>query len=148
LPSDDQRSSPTGPGEPLLELELRKAQGSLCQASGKRIFKAVIASEDLNTYGEAWQSHSAAATKRVHSLVRRKWSPEQVSRRLRKFRRLDIAAATVYRMLAKERAQGGSRWVQLRQLSRRCAIEEGAGQAIPAEEELLQEPDTSTVQRS
>jgi IS30 family transposase len=61
----------------------------------------------------------AAATKLVHSLVRRKWSPEQVSRRLRKLRRLDIGTATIYRMLAKERAQGGSSWLQLRQLSHR-----------------------------
>ena len=38
----------------------------------------------------------------VHSLVRRKWSPEQVSRRLRKLGRLDIGTATIYRMLAKD----------------------------------------------
>ena len=61
----------------------------------------------------------AAATDLVHSLVRRKWSPEQVSRRLRKLRRLDIGTTTIYRMLAKERAQGGSSWLQLRQLSHR-----------------------------
>jgi transposase, IS30 family len=55
----------------------------------------------------------------VHSLVRRKWSPEQVSRRLRKLGRLDIGTATIYRMLAKERAQGGGSWQHLRQLSHR-----------------------------
>ncbi len=55
----------------------------------------------------------------VHSLVRRKWSPEQVSWRLRKLRKLDIGTSTIYRMLARERAQGGSSWQQLRQLSHR-----------------------------
>ena len=55
----------------------------------------------------------------VHSLVRRKWSPEQVSRRLRKKGQLEIGTTTIYRMLVKERAQGGSSWLQLRQLSHR-----------------------------
>lgn len=55
----------------------------------------------------------------VRSLVRRKWSPEQVSRRLRKLGQLDIGTATIYRLLAKERVQGGSSWVHLRQLSHR-----------------------------
>ncbi|MDP2004149.1 MAG: IS30 family transposase, partial [Rubrivivax sp.] len=61
----------------------------------------------------------AAEIELVHSLVRRKWSPEQVSRRLRKLKRLDIGTATIYRMLAKEKAQGGGSWLQLRQLSHR-----------------------------
>ena len=55
----------------------------------------------------------------VHSLVRRKWSPEQVSRRLRKRGQLDIGTTTIYRLLAKDRAQGGCSWQELRQLSHR-----------------------------
>jgi IS30 family transposase len=55
----------------------------------------------------------------VQGLVRRKWSPEQVSKRLRKQGRLDIGTATIYRLLARERAQGGSSWLELRQLSHR-----------------------------
>ena len=55
----------------------------------------------------------------VQRLVQRKWSPEQISRRLRKLRQLDIGTATIYRLLARERAQGGSSWLQLRQLSHR-----------------------------
>jgi transposase, IS30 family len=61
----------------------------------------------------------AADIELVNSLVRRKWSPEQVSRRLRKLGRLEIGTATIYRMLLKERAQGGSTWQHLRQLSHR-----------------------------
>lgn len=55
----------------------------------------------------------------VRGLVRRKWSPEQVSRRLRKLKKLQIGTATIYRMLARERAQGGNSWRHLRQLSHR-----------------------------
>jgi IS30 family transposase len=55
----------------------------------------------------------------VRSLVQRKWSPEQVSWRLRKLKQLDIGTATIYRMLRKDRALGGSSWLQLRQLSHR-----------------------------
>lgn len=55
----------------------------------------------------------------VHSLVRRRWSPEQVSRRLRKTERLRIGVSTIYRMLLKDRAQGGSNWQRLRQLPHR-----------------------------
>ena len=55
----------------------------------------------------------------VRGLVRRKWSPEQVSRRLRKHKKLRIGTATIYRMLARERAQGGRSWLHLRQLSHR-----------------------------
>ena len=62
---------------------------------------------------------SAAQLDLVHGLVGRRWSPEQVSKRLRKQGRLAIATATIYRLLAKDRAQGGSTWLQLRQLSHR-----------------------------
>lgn len=61
----------------------------------------------------------AADIELVHSLVRRKWSPEQISQRLRKLRQMDIATATIYRLLVKDRALGGSSWLQLRQLSHR-----------------------------
>ena len=55
----------------------------------------------------------------VRSLVLSKWSPEQVSCRLRKQGQLGIGTMTIYRLVAKERAQGGSSWLQLRQLSHR-----------------------------
>jgi transposase, IS30 family len=62
---------------------------------------------------------NAEAVDLVCGLVRRKWSPEQVSRRLRKQGKLAIGIATIYRMLARDRAQGGQSWLQLRQLSHR-----------------------------
>ena len=61
----------------------------------------------------------AAQTELVYSLVRRKWSPEQISMRLRKQGRLSMGVMTIYRQLAKEKAQGGVSWLQLRQLSHR-----------------------------
>jgi len=55
----------------------------------------------------------------VHRLVQRRWSPEQVSRRLRKQGELKIGTATIYRWLARDRARGGKSWLQTRQLSHR-----------------------------
>jgi IS30 family transposase len=82
--------------------------------------------DKADSYARArrWRSRrgsqfEAAEIELVFSLVQRKWSPEQVSNRLRKLRRLDIGTATIYRMLAKEKAQGGNGWLQLRQLSHR-----------------------------
>jgi len=55
----------------------------------------------------------------VHELIGRKWSPQQVSGRLRKQRRLQIGTSTIYRWLAQDKARGGLSWLQTRQLSRR-----------------------------
>jgi transposase, IS30 family len=55
----------------------------------------------------------------VHRLVQRKWSPEQVSRRLRKRGELSVGVSTIYRWLKKDRAQSGLSWLQTRQLSGR-----------------------------
>jgi transposase, IS30 family len=62
---------------------------------------------------------SATQLELVRRLVRGKWSPEQVSARLRDQGRLRIGVATIYRMLDRDRAQGGNSWRQLRQLSHR-----------------------------
>ena len=82
--------------------------------------------KDADSYARArrWRCRrgtqfKASEVEEVRSLVKRKWSPEQVSRRLRKLKRLEIGTATIYRMLARERAQGGSSWLHLRQLSHR-----------------------------
>ena len=56
---------------------------------------------------------------KVHRLLQRRWSPEQVSRRLRKLGEAGAGVATIYRWLAKDRAEGGRSWLQMRQLSRR-----------------------------
>ena len=55
----------------------------------------------------------------VKRLIERLWSPEQVSMRLRQFDRLSIGTTTIYRLLAKDRAQGGHTWKSLRQLKHR-----------------------------
>lgn len=61
----------------------------------------------------------AGQVQEVHRLMQGKWSPEQVSGRLRKLGRLDIGTATIYRWLARDKATGGRSWLQTRQLSNR-----------------------------
>jgi IS30 family transposase len=55
----------------------------------------------------------------VHGLIGRRWSPQQVSGRLRKQGKLRIGTSTIYRWLAKGKAAGGRSWLQTRQLSKR-----------------------------
>ncbi len=55
----------------------------------------------------------------VHRLMGRKWSPEQVSGRLRKQAQLQIGTSTIYRWLARDKAAGGRSWLQTRQLAHR-----------------------------
>ncbi len=55
----------------------------------------------------------------VHRLIGRRWSPQQVSGRLRKQNSLQVGTSTIYRWLAKDKAAGGQSWLQTRQLSRR-----------------------------
>lgn len=66
--------------------------------------------------GSQFEAHEVA---QVHELIGRKWSPQQVSGRLRKQARLRIGTSTIYRWLAKDRAAGGRSWLQTRQLSKR-----------------------------
>jgi IS30 family transposase len=58
-------------------------------------------------------------TAQVQRLMARKWSPEQVSGRLRKREGLRIGTSTIYRWLAKDKASGGTNWLQTRQLAHR-----------------------------
>lgn len=82
--------------------------------------------EKADSYARArrWRSRQgsqfeASEVAQVHELIRRKWSPEQVSGRLRKRGGLRIGTSTIYRWLAKDKARGGVSWLQTRQLSRR-----------------------------
>jgi transposase, IS30 family len=82
--------------------------------------------EKADSYARArrWRSRRGSQFKagevaQVHELIGRKWSPEQVSGRLRKRRGLRIGTSTIYRWLAKDKARGGVSWLQTRQLSRR-----------------------------
>lgn len=55
----------------------------------------------------------------VQRLMGRKWSPEQVSGRLRKRSGLCIGTSTIYRWLTRDKAAGGKCWLQTRQLAHR-----------------------------
>lgn len=82
--------------------------------------------EKADSYARArrWRSRQGSRFKvqevaQVHRLIGRKWSPEQVSGRLRKQRSLRVGTSTIYRWLAKDKARGGKSWLQTRQLAHR-----------------------------
>ena len=82
--------------------------------------------EKADSYARArrWRSRQGSQFKagevtRVHELIARKWSPQQISGRLRKQQELKIGTSTIYRWLAKDKAAGGSSWKHTRQLSNR-----------------------------
>ena len=82
--------------------------------------------EKAHSYAKARRSRCRKGThfepeqvELVHRLVQSKWSPEQVSGRLRKQQRLQIGTTTIYRWLRRDRAQQGRSWLQTRQLSHR-----------------------------
>ena len=55
----------------------------------------------------------------VHRLLGRRWSPEQISGRLRKEAGLRIGTSTIYRWLARDKELGGTSWLRTRQLAHR-----------------------------
>lgn len=82
--------------------------------------------EKADSYARARRSRSRkgpnfepAVVERVHELVEARWSPEQISGRLRKQGLLRIGVTTIYRWLARDKARGGRSWLQTRQLSKR-----------------------------
>jgi transposase, IS30 family len=82
--------------------------------------------EKADSYARArrWRSRQgsqfeATEVAAVHELLGKKWSPEQISGRLRKRRGMRIGTSTIYRWLAQDKARGGLSWLQTRQLSRR-----------------------------
>ena len=82
--------------------------------------------EKADSYARArrWRSRQGSQFKAgevaaVHELLGQKWSPEQISGRLRKRGRLRIGTSTIYRWLAKDKARGGKSWLQTRQLAHR-----------------------------
>jgi transposase, IS30 family len=98
----------------------RELRRNACTSDGRyRVEKA-------QSYAKARRSRCRRGTHfdpwevaQVHRLVQQRWSPEQVSGRLRKLRRLRIGTTTIYRWLASDKARGGSSWLQTRQLSSR-----------------------------
>jgi IS30 family transposase len=82
--------------------------------------------EKADSYARArrWRSRQGSQFKpcevaAVHRLIGRRWSPQQISGRLRKQSSLGVGTSTIYRWLAKDKAAGGQSWLQTRQLSRR-----------------------------
>jgi transposase, IS30 family len=55
----------------------------------------------------------------VDSLVRRRWSPQQISRRLGQRGQLRISTETIYRRLRRDKAASGTVWKHLRVMSKR-----------------------------
>lgn len=55
----------------------------------------------------------------VHELMEHKWSPQQISGRLRKLGLLSVGTATIYRWVAQDKARGGALWQRTRRLSHR-----------------------------
>lgn len=98
----------------------RELRRNACRSDGcYRVEKA-----DSYARARRWRSRQGSQFEsgevaQVHELIGRKWSPEQVSGRLRKRRGLRIGTSTIYRWLAKDKARGGLSWLQTRQLSRR-----------------------------
>lgn len=83
-----------------------------------------VAKADRYARARRWRSRKgtqfeAGQVELVHELMACKWSPEQISRRLRKQKRLSIGTTTIYRWLRRDKAAGGSLWLRTRQLSKR-----------------------------
>lgn len=55
----------------------------------------------------------------VQELMGHKWSPQQISGRLRAHGVLDIGTSTIYRWIKRDKARGGQLWQRTRRLSRR-----------------------------
>jgi transposase, IS30 family len=55
----------------------------------------------------------------VHELMGHKWSPQQISGRLKALGALEIGTSTIYRWIRRDKARGGGLWQRTRRLSRR-----------------------------
>ena len=98
----------------------REVRRNADQSDGRyRAEKAISYAKARRKRSREGTQFEAGQVEEVHRLVQRKWSPEQVSRRLRKLGRLSVGTATIYRWLAGDKARGGQTWLQTRQLSRR-----------------------------
>ncbi len=98
----------------------RELKRNACSSDGRyRVDKAQSYARARRSRSRRGTHFGAAQVAWVHRLVQQRWSPEQVSGRLRKQRRLRIGTTTIYRWLARDKAQGGSSWRQTRQLSGR-----------------------------
>jgi IS30 family transposase len=97
----------------------RELRRNACRSDGRyRVDRAQSYAKARRSRCRRGTHFGKAEVAQVHRLVQQRWSPEQVSWRLRKQGRLRIGTTTIYRWLARDKAQGGSSWLQTRQLSR------------------------------
>ena len=82
--------------------------------------------DKADSYARArrWRSRkgthfAAEQVKKVHELMRGRWSPEQISGRLKRQGTLRIGTSTIYRWIRRDKSRGGALWTQTRRLSRR-----------------------------
>jgi IS30 family transposase len=52
----------------------------------------------------------------VHELMQYKWSPQQISGRLRTLGVLDVGTSTIYRWIKRDKTRGGQLWLRTRRL--------------------------------
>ena len=97
----------------------RELRRNICSDGWYRPSKAESFARTRRRKSRRGSQFHAADLEVVHGLVQRKWSPEQISCRMRKQGRLSIGVSTIYRMLHRQRARGGSSWLHLRQLGHR-----------------------------
>jgi IS30 family transposase len=98
----------------------RELRRNACTSDGRyRVEKAHSYAKARRSRCRRGSHFEQAEVAQVHRLVQQRWSPEQVSGRLRKQRQMRIGTTTIYRWLARDKAQGGSSWLQTRQLSSR-----------------------------
>ena len=62
--------------------------------------------------------YSQQQLEQVQALLRRRWSPQQISGRYRRMRRLKISAQTIYRHIWRDRKAGGELWRYTRIISK------------------------------
>jgi IS30 family transposase len=62
--------------------------------------------------------YSQQELSRVEAMLRRRWSPEQISGRQRRARKLRISAQTIYRHIRRDRKAGGELWKYTRIISK------------------------------
>lgn len=120
-----------------------KSMGDSCRAiarklrrSASTISRELRRNADTSTGGyRVDKAHSYAVARRrrsrrgthfepqdvqlVHQLMEHKWSPQQISGRLRVLGTLRIGTSTIYRWIKCDKARGGGLWQRTRRLSRR-----------------------------
>jgi len=84
-----------------------------------RPFKAVERTSGRRSRSRRNQHYSASDYKIVRRLIKKQWSPEQITGYLRSINQPSISHETIYRYIWRDKAEGGSLWTHLRQSQKR-----------------------------